>query len=172
MLAMTFEDLPLDVKKIPLTDPRIAADVIDLIIGDQARTDGCVGLMVCDEEHRGIVPIVLSDVPHDADLEALGALLDLILPLVVARGGSLLMGRGRPGGGVPTDADRAWHQRTIDACRAHGVRLLGFHVATRDGVAALPEPLTTPVTRSAGSRLPPRHRGARAALRKPTAYGG
>ncbi|GAA2154405.1 hypothetical protein [Humibacillus xanthopallidus] len=138
---MTFEDLPPDVKKIPLTDRRVAADVIDLIIGDEARADGCVGLMVCDEEHRGILPIVLSDVPHDADLRALAALLDMILPLVVARSGSLLMGRGRPGGGVPTDADRAWHQQSIDACRAHGVRLLGFHVATRDGVTALPQPL-------------------------------
>jgi hypothetical protein len=141
MLCMTFEDLPPDVKKIPLTDRRVAADVVDLMIGDEARADGCIGLMVCDEEHRGIVPIVLSDMPHDADLSALTAVLDLMLPLVVARGGSLLMGRGRPGGGVPTDADRAWHQRSIDSCRAHGVRLLGFHIATRDGVRALPQPL-------------------------------
>lgn len=142
MPCMTFEDLPLDVKKIPLTDRRVAADVIDLIIGDEARADGCVGLMVCDEQHRGIVPIVLSDVPPDADVGALTAVLDMILPLVVTRGGSILLGRGRPGGGVPTDTDRAWHQQSIDSCRAHGVRLLGFHVATRDGVTALPEPLT------------------------------
>jgi hypothetical protein len=142
MVDMTFEDLPMDVKDIPLTDRCIAADVIDLLIGDEDRASGCVGLMVCDEDHRGILPIVLSDVPHDADLDALVRLLDLILPLVVARGGSLLMGRGRPGGGVPTDVDRAWHQQTIDSCQAHGVRLLGFHVATRDGVTALPEPLT------------------------------
>ncbi|HET8989048.1 MAG TPA: hypothetical protein VFN43_11090 [Humibacillus sp.] len=139
---MTFEDLPKDVKDIPLTDRRIAADVIDLLIGEEDRASGCVGLMVCDEEHRGILPIVLSDVPHDADLAALVRLLDLLLPLVVARGGSLLMGRGRPGGGVPTDVDRAWHQQTIESCRGHGVRLLGFHVATRDGITALPEPLT------------------------------
>ena len=142
MTGMTFEDLPKDVRNIPLTDRRIAADVIDLLIGDGDRSDGCVALMVCDEEHRGILPIVLSDVPHDADLSALVSLLDLLLPLVVERGGSLLMGRGRPGCGVPTDVDRAWHQRTIESCRAHGVRLLGFHVATRDGVTALPEPLT------------------------------
>ena len=139
---MTFEDLPQDVRDIPLTDHRIAADVIDLLIGDGDRRAGCVALMVCDEEHRGILPIVLSDVPHDADLGALVSLLDLLLPLVVERGASLLMGRGRPGDGVPTDVDRAWHQQTLESCRAHGVRLLGFHVATRDGVTALPEPLT------------------------------
>jgi hypothetical protein len=142
MSGMTFEDLPNDVRNLPLTDHRVAADVIDLLIGDGDRRAGCVALMVCDEEHRGIMPIVLSDVPHDADLGALVTLLDLLLPLVVERGGSLLMGRGRPGCGVPTDVDRAWHQQTIESCRAHGVRLLGFHVATRDGVTALPEPLT------------------------------
>ena len=139
---MTFEDLPQNVKDIPLTDRRLAADVIDLLISEEDRAGGCVGLMVCDEEHRGILPIVLSDVPHNADVDALTTLLDLILPLVVERGGSLLMGRGRPGGGVPTDVDRTWHQQTIDSCRAHGVPLLGFHVATRDGITALPEPLT------------------------------
>ena len=142
MSVMTFEDLPQDVRDVPLTDHRIAADVIDLLIGDGDRRAGCVALMVCDEEHRGILPIVLSDVPHDAELGALVSLLDLLLPLVVERGASLLMGRGRPGGGVPTDVDRAWHQQTLDSCRAHGVRLLGFHIATRDGVTALPEPLT------------------------------
>ena len=142
MSGMTFEDLPKDVRNTPLTDRRIAANVIDLLIGDGDRRAGCVALMVCDEEHRGIMPIVLSDVPHDADLGALVTLLDLLLPLVVERGGSLLLGRGRPGCGVPTDVDRAWHQQTIESCRAHGVRLLGFHVATRDGVTPLPEPLT------------------------------
>ena len=88
MSGMTFEDLPKDVRNTPLTDRRIAADVIDLLIGDGDRRAGCVALMVCDEEHRGIMPIVLSDVPHDADLGALVTLLDLLLPLVVERDGS------------------------------------------------------------------------------------
>ena len=165
MAGMTFEDLPQDVRNIPLTDRRIAADVIDLLIGDGDRSAGCVALMVCDEEHRGILPIVLSDVPHDADLSALVSLLDLLLPLVVERGGSLLMGRGRPGCGVLTDVDRAWHQQTIECCRTHGVPLLGFHVASRDGITALPEPLTPARLGSAPTV------GGQATLREHTAYG-
>ncbi len=141
---MTFEDLPKDVRNVPLTDRRLAAEVLDLIIGEQDRASGCVAMMVCDEEHRGIMPIVLSDVPHDADLASLQSLLDLILPRVAERGGSLLMGRGRPRGGVPTEVDRAWHQCTVDACRAHGVRLLGFYVATRDGLTPMPSPFPSP----------------------------
>ncbi|MCU1538032.1 MAG: hypothetical protein JWP82_2383 [Humibacillus sp.] len=139
---MTFHDLPPDVRHVPLTDRHVAADVIDLLLSEDDRRAGCVGLMVCDGDHRGILPVVLSDVPHDADVGSLRSVLELMLPLVVERGGSLLLGRGRPSSGAPTDVDRAWHQQAIDCCRAHGVRLLGFYVATRDGVTALPEPLT------------------------------
>lgn len=140
--GMSFEDLPPNARDVPLTDPTVAADVIDLIVSLRHRASGCVAVMVCDEERRGIQPIVMNDLPHDADIEALTALLDLVLPLVALRRGSVLVARGRPRGRVPNDVDRAWHQQTIDSCRRHGVRLLGFHVATQDGVRALPEPLT------------------------------
>ncbi len=138
---MTFQDLPAGASEIPLTDKRVAADVIDLILGDQDRAHGCIGVMVCDEQDRGIQPVVVSDVPHDAGSGGLAQLLDLLLPLVAQRGGSVLIGRGRPRGGVPNDLDRQWHQQAIDSCAAHGVRLLGFYLATRDGVHPLPDPL-------------------------------
>jgi hypothetical protein len=51
------------------------------------------------------------------------------------------MARGRPGPLRATDEDRAWHERAIELCRAHGVKLLGFHVATTQGVLRLPDPL-------------------------------
>lgn len=139
---MTFEHLPDTIKALPLTDRRLAADVIDLIVGDSDRADGCLGLMVCDAHDRGVRPIVLPDIPHDADPSAVATLLDQLLPGVARQRGSLLVGRGRPRGGVPNDVDRAWHQQTIDSCAAHGVPLLGFYLATRDGVFPLPEPLT------------------------------
>lgn len=141
MSSMTFENLPANIKELSLTDRRLAADVIDLIISGEARADGCLGIMVCDEDDRGVLPIVLSDVPHDGDIKAVATLFDLVLPLVVERGGSLLVGRGRPRGGIPNDLDRAWHQQTLDSCAAHDVPLLGFYLATRDGVFPLPEPL-------------------------------
>lgn len=139
---MTFEDLPPRASKIPLTDRRVAADVIDLIIGDTDRATGCVGLMICDDEHRGIQPIVLHDVPDDADATGLAQLLGLLLPLVSERRGSVLIGRGRRRGTMPNDIDRAWHQTAIDLCGRAGVPLLGFYLATGDGVFRLPEPLT------------------------------
>lgn len=139
---MTFRDLPRDIRDRSLADPRLAADVVDLIIGDEARASGCVGLMLCDSDDRGIQPVVLSDVPENASSDGLRQLLELLLPVVAEDRGSVLVGRGRRRGVAPNDLDREWHQQAIDCCAAAGVRLLGFRLATRDGIFALPEPLS------------------------------
>jgi hypothetical protein len=139
---MTFRDLPPDLRDRSLTDRRLAADVIDLIIGDEARASGCVAVMLCDDLDRGVQPVVVSDVPEDATSDGLRQLLELFLPVVAEDRGSVLVGRGRRRGTAPNDLDREWHQQAIDSCAAAGVRLLGFHVATRDGVFTMPEPLT------------------------------
>ena len=76
MAAMTFEDLPPRASEIPLTNRRVAADVIDLIISDADRATGCVALMICDSEDRGIQPVVLHDVPPDAELSGFAQLLE------------------------------------------------------------------------------------------------
>jgi hypothetical protein len=139
---MTFKDLPSDLKNLPLTDPALAADVIDLIIGEEARASGAIGFMLCDARDRGLQPVVLPDVPDTADADGLHQLLEHLLPLVAEEGGSVLVGRGRRRGLTPSDTDREWHELTIAACARHGVRLLGYYLATADGIVALPEPLT------------------------------
>ena len=138
---MSFDDLPDDLYSVPLTDPVVQADVIDLVLGLEVRHGGSVALMVCDSLDRGIQPIVVTDIPDSADPAPLGDLLDLLLPMVGEDHGAVLVGRGRSRSLVPTDRDRAWHQCTIDACHRHGVRLLGFYLATPRGVEAMPEPL-------------------------------
>ena len=85
---------------------------------------------------------MLRDVPSGAGPASLSQLLGLVLPLVAASGGSVLIGRGRPRGTAPDDLDRAWHQLAMDRCADHGVGLLGFYLATGDGISRLPEPLT------------------------------
>lgn len=142
MKGMTFKDLPPNVRELPLTDPRLAGDVIDLFVSEKSRSQGSFGIMMCDEHDRGVSPVLFSDEDEVIDLEGVTRLLDLVLPVVAGVGGAVLLGRGRPRGLRADDTDRAWHQRAIDLCAEHGVRLLGFHVATRDGVFALPEPLS------------------------------
>jgi hypothetical protein len=142
---MSYHDLPDDVRSRPLTDPALQADVIDLLLGDEDRRARALAVVLCDEGNRGFQPLVLSDLAEGATVADLLRLLDLLLPLVGEFGGSVLVGRGRPRGLSVGDADRAWHQATIDACRRHEVRLLGFHLASPEGVEALPSPMgTTP----------------------------
>ncbi|WP_457253087.1 hypothetical protein [Pedococcus sp. P5_B7] len=139
---MSYHDLPPDARSIPLTDNVIQSNVIDLILDLDQRRGGALALMLCDEADRGVQPIVLSDLPSDAPATDLRSVLDLLLPMIGADHGAVLVGRGRRRGLMPTDNDRAWHQETVEACRRHGVRLLGFYLASPDGVEALPEPLT------------------------------
>lgn len=139
---MSYQDLPPDARSIPLTDNAIQGDVIDLILDLDERRGGALALMLCDEADRGIQPIVLSDLPPDAPASELRSLLDLLLPIIGEDDGAVLVGRGRRRGLLPTDNDRAWHQETIEACRRHGVRLLGFFLASPDGVEAMPEPVS------------------------------
>jgi hypothetical protein len=139
---MSYHDLPADLSTIPLTDSIIQANVIDLILGIDERRSGALALMVCDEADRGVQPIVLSDLPPDAPAVEGRRLLDLLLPMVGETNGAILLGRGRRRGLTPTDNDRAWHQATLEACARHKVRLLGFYLASPDGVEGLPAPLS------------------------------
>jgi hypothetical protein len=139
---MSYQDLPPDLRTIALTDNTVQADVIDLILGIDERRSGALALMLCDDADRGVQPIVLSDLPPESPATAVRTLLDLLLPIVGENHGAIMLGRGRRRGLTPTDNDRAWHQATIEACARHGVRLLGFYLASPDGVEALPTPLS------------------------------
>lgn len=142
MAGMSFEELPQNARHLPLTDRRLAGDVMDLILSEKDRASGAIGIMVCDEHHQGLQPLVLNDVPDTHELvEGLTKLLEVVLPLVFETDGSVLIGRGRPHGSRPDDLDRACHQRAIEVCASHGVPLLGFHVTTLDAVFAMPQPL-------------------------------
>ncbi|GAA2732322.1 hypothetical protein GCM10009867_07960 [Pedococcus aerophilus] len=138
---MSYHDLPRDLLSVPLTDTELQGDVVDLVLGIEDCRSGALALMLCDEQDRGVQPVVLTDLPELGAVEDLRQVLDLLLPLVGERQGAVLVGRGRRRGLLPTDVDRAWHQATIESCARHGVRLLGYHLASPDGVAALPAPL-------------------------------
>ncbi len=151
---MSVEHLPGTVGDGPLTDPLVASRVVELVVGAHARADGCVGVLVGDEHHRLRQPVVLTDgvgaPPGRGDGHGAVTLLDLLLPAVHRDGGSVLVVRGRPGGGVPDDRDRAWGQEVVTACARHGVSLLGVVLATRDGVVGLPD-LTAPIPAREGA---------------------
>ena len=139
---MSYRDLPLDMSRSPLSDPRTAADVVDLLLGPDSREAGAFALMICDDCDIGLQPVVIEELPEDTPGVELFDTLRPILEMVADHGGSVLAGRGRPGTFLLTDADRMWHEAVIAVCRATGVRLLGAYVATPSTVRPLPEPLT------------------------------
>ena len=138
---MSYLDLPRDLAKHPLHDDGVAADVIDLIVGPDDRERGCVALMLCDDRAVGVRPVLIADVPPHAGPGPVLTLLDRILPGVARDGGMVLFGRGRPGGVLLTDTDRRFHQAVIDACRSHGVPLIGAFLATPAAVRPFPPDL-------------------------------
>lgn len=91
---MSFQDLPPNIRALPLTDAQLAADVVDLMIGERDRSRGCIGIMLCDSAFRGLQPVVVNDIPEDTPLEGLQNLLGLLLPIIEPGEGCSSVGDG------------------------------------------------------------------------------
>lgn len=143
--GMSFEQLPSTWPDQPLTDPGLAANVVDLMVsfGDRAR--GTLTVLLCgsDDRFRSTVIVELpSPGPTPTELceTALGPIIEAVR---TAPGTALVLALGRSGSGSPTDADDQWATAARGNCAAAGIRLLGFYVATRDGIYQPPVPALT-----------------------------
>lgn len=134
---MTFHDLPKNWYSRPLTDPRLAVDVVDLVVRDADRDGGCISLLLCDTAGRMIQPVTITEVEDQAVGER-GELFDLVLGHLAGDLGGLVVALGRPQGPDPDDEARAWHEAAIAACREHDVPLLGTYLATATCVVEMP----------------------------------
>ena len=70
---MAWTDLPDGWNLLPLTHPALLNDVLDLVVGDLARSDGGLSLMLSDDGERLVTPLEiapLSDVPEEASERA------------------------------------------------------------------------------------------------------
>lgn len=139
MRGMTFEDLPTDWPTRPLSDTRLALDVVDLVVRDGDRETGCLSILLCDDTHRMIQPITLGDLDIEgpAPGEYRGPF-DLVVGELAERLGGVVVAIGRPRGSEPDDEARTWHEAAIASCRDHGVPLLGTYLATAHGVVEMP----------------------------------
>jgi hypothetical protein len=131
---MAFTDLPSDWGDRPLTDPRLVADVLDLVVSERSRREGALCLLVCDATDRLRIPIVIDDMPvadlPSARVPVLVRLFDDVAS--VDDDLAVLVAIGRDGGLSVTPADRAWAQAVASAA-AGRARVLGVHVVTLDG---------------------------------------
>ena len=86
-------------------------------------------------------PVLIEDVPREMPDNNAGVALGPMLRVIAEGNGTAIISICRPGDAV-TDVDRRWHQLILEGCRAAGVRLIGFYVATPSCVISLPDPLS------------------------------
>jgi hypothetical protein len=135
---MTFHDLPPHSRDLPLDDPTLRSDLVDLVVSLAAREGGCLALLLLDDDHVCTTPVLVEEmgVPQRKQVQqVLGRVLDrLELP-------ALVVALGRPGSGLFTDADRACHQAVVEECRSRGITLLGTYLASDNAVREMPDHL-------------------------------
>jgi hypothetical protein len=137
--VMSFEDLPADWAQRPITDPDVFEGVIDLIVTDQARSEGATYVLLCHEGGRLMQPIQLPDEPHTVDLVKVQDGLTRLFTEAAGQGvHDVVMAIARAGRPEATRRDHDLRAAFQGACRVAGVRLLGVAIAAPTGVRALP----------------------------------
>jgi hypothetical protein len=136
---MAFTDLPPDWPSRPITDPALLADVLDLVVSEQARLAGSLYLLLCDPGDRLVLPVEIGEL---ATAPAGSARAEMLAPIMcqaneMASDGGVLAAIARPGGLSVTADDLAWADTVADAARGR-LRLLGVHVITLDGSRPVP----------------------------------
>lgn len=115
---------------MPLTDPELTADVVDLCLKHSDRVQNSALLLLCDDAARLLQPIVIDGIDWHCIAEERALLFqvfgDLDIPgVVVAISAS-----------APIDAGVTlrWRETARTELDKHGARLLGFYTADQDRV--------------------------------------
>jgi hypothetical protein len=134
---MSFDDLPDGWKEQPLTDPRLVADVLDLIVSDADRRAGGLAVLLCDEQGRLMQPGIISDLDYESSAAERAEMLGSFVTTMTERFDSVLFALARADGLSITADDQSWVRAVQCACSGE-LRLLGFHLVTRDGSRLVP----------------------------------
>ncbi|MFI5733469.1 hypothetical protein ACIA49_25365 [Kribbella sp. NPDC051587] len=140
---MSFLDLAPSWSDEPLTDPTLAANVVDLMVSMGDRYRGTFTAILCgaDARFRAVVAIDLpshfaaetTSLDHPS-LDTPGLCATALHPIVPALrtepGAALLLALGRPGPPTWPALDHEWSTAATHLCRAAQVPLLGFYIAT------------------------------------------
>jgi hypothetical protein len=144
---MSFEDLPPDWARRPVTDPAITADLLDLVVGDCDRSVGALGILLCGRDDRLLQPVVVEtpDLRVGAAERRRGFdnLCAAFCHLDAPDEGqdsqfALLVALARPGPAVVTPSDLRWRDTAVESCHRYRVGLLGVWLVTPDVIRPLP----------------------------------
>ncbi|TDW83968.1 hypothetical protein EV137_6771 [Kribbella pratensis] len=137
--GMSFENLSATWADEPLTDPDATADAVDLMVSLGDRRRGTFTILICDPDDHYLATVAI-ELPATFSLDSSAAqlcetALHPIIPAVhTAPGTALVLVLGRPGPARMTGLDAQWARAAGTICAAAGIRLLGFYVATEDGI--------------------------------------
>ncbi|HWD80420.1 MAG TPA: hypothetical protein VG497_16095 [Kribbella sp.] len=135
---MSFEQLPTNWPDQPLTDPTFAANVVDLMVSIGDRHLGTLTVVLChpDNRYRSTLTMKLPRFPAHTPAELCRAVLEPIIPsLQTSPDAPVILALGRRSHDRADDhLDEECAQVATALCEDAGVRLLGFYVATKDGV--------------------------------------
>ena len=127
---MSFDDLPPDWPDRPLTDPALRGDVVDLFLSDSDRARRSLLVLLCDDDHRALQPVVINDIPHTTTSERRAAVFRFLEEVPTA---AVVVALGLPTTLRARGHVRSWERATRLMCERLGITLLGFHLATLDG---------------------------------------
>lgn len=133
---MAFTDLPDNPRDIPLSDPAYTADFLDLVVSERDRQRGALALLLCDDEDRMQVPVVVGDLAAELTDDDRQRTVAAVVAAMGGQGSVLVAVARRSGLSIRPD-DHAWRRAAERAC-ADGPRLIGVHVITLDGSREVP----------------------------------
>jgi len=140
---MSFDDLPPDWPDMSLTDPAHVTDVLDLFVTMQARFDGALFILVCDEERRPVQPIQIDGVRGGPPDDMHSVLAEMARTIADAQPrASVLCAIARRGATLVRHTDLAWRDCLYATFGPH-LPVIGVHVVTPDGarlIHTLPSP--------------------------------
>jgi hypothetical protein len=139
-IGMSFENLTPAWTDQPLTNPGVAADVVDLVVNLGDRQRGAFAAVLCDPDDHYRATVVI-DLPPEFEHHTLDtaqvcqtALRPVITAVQTAPGTGLILALGRPGPAHWPELDTEWARAATHICAAADLRLLGFYIASRDTV--------------------------------------
>lgn len=138
---MTFENLPPHWQTLPIDDPTIMDDVVDLVTQHSDRLQRSLMVLLCDETGRLLQPISINGLDRRPSRSHMEAMVSWLGHLPERLGGeplSALFALAYPADRDLSVGDRqGWAQVIHVTCEAMGIRVLGVRLATVDRVGPL-----------------------------------
>lgn len=139
-VGMRFDELPADWSDLPLTDPDLAAGVVDLFAREEGRLSREILLLMCDSAGLLVQPACIGGVPRRPGSGRVQEGLQELLRVLGGGRGSVVVALCRPGASREDADDRAWVQELWWAALEEEVPVLGGYLATPGRVRRLADP--------------------------------